>query len=371
MFPQNAVIRSSVMPASTWMLFGQSLLERNIRLLRQAGAKRVYLELNETDMQFFEKKVRRHVAPLQGIEIVTGKSSTSEYLLIAANQFILFPAFSAPERNFTDTNGILEPIARDDQHEVRDDADLAALRKLAIEVIRTGSGGKIAQKINKRVSIPLSLLLSRMRVIPNVITFVNFLMGALSICLIAAGGHMEQAAGGILVQVCSIVDGCDGEVARMTTRFSKLGGLFDTVSDQMLAVALILVALSKVYVNYSPMVFILTMTGLIGGVAVMFCIIIYFMRRYSESMSMASFNREFIDVLPQTDYLARAMRYLQYLTRKELYSMCVCVFCLFNAIHVYAVAFAVIVAVGVLLMLILAFRFFPGMKRVQKQGEDL
>jgi len=354
------------MPASKWRLFGQSLLERNIRLLGQAGVKRIYLDLNDTDMDFFEKKVRRHVAPLPGIEIVTGKSNLKEYILFSANQFMLFPAFSALDKNFSEKNGILEPVARDDQHEVSDDADFTALRKLAIEVIRTGSGGKIAQNINKRISIPLSLLLSRMRVIPNVITFVNFLMGALSIYLIAVGGHMQQAAGGILVQACSIADGCDGEVARMTTRFSKLGGLFDTVSDQMLAVALIIVALSKVYINYSPLVFILTMTGLIGGVAVMFVIIIYFMRRYSESMSMASFNREFIDVLPPADCLARAMRYLQYLTRKELYSMCVCVFCLFNSIHVYAVVFSVFSVVGVVLMLILAFRFFPGMKRVER-----
>jgi len=366
MFPQNAEIRSSAIPASKWRLFGQSLLERNIRLLRQAGAKRIFLDLNESDMQFFEKKVRRHVAPLSGIEIVTGRCSHSEYLSMTANQFILFAAFSDPDGNFTTKDGILEPVARDVQHEVRDDADFIALRKYAIEVIRTGSGGKIAQNINKRISIPMSLVLARFRVIPNVITFVNFLMGALSIYLIAAGGHMEQAAGGILVQACSVVDGCDGEVARMTTRFSKLGGLFDTVSDQMLAVALIITALSKVFINYSTAVFILTMTVLVGGVAVMFAIIIYFMRRYSESMSMASFNREFIDVLPQTDYLARATRYLQYLTRKELYSMFVCVFCLFNAIHVYAVVFAVKVAVGVLLMFVLALRYFPGMKRVQR-----
>lgn len=366
MFPQNAEIRSSVIPASRWRLFGQSLLERNIRLLRQSGVKRIYLDLNDSDMQFFEKEVRRHVAHLSGIEIVPGKSNMSEYLLVPVNQFMLFSAFSAPDKNFILKNGILEPVTREDQHEVSDDDDFTALRKLAIEVIRTGSGGKIAQNINKRVSIPMSLLLARMRVIPNVITFVNFLLGVLSIYLITTGGHAGQAAGGILVQACSIIDGCDGEVARMTTRFSKLGGLFDTLSDQLLAVALILTALSKVYINYSPLVFTLTMAGLVGGVAIMFGIIIYFMRRYSESMSFASYNREFIDILPQDDYLARAMRYLQYLTRKELYSMFVCVFCLFNAIHAYAVAFAVIIAVGVLLMLILAFRFFPGMKRVER-----
>lgn len=366
MIPQNAEIRSSDTPVSTWKLFGQSLLERNIRLLRQAGVKRIYLDLNETDMQFFEKKVRRHVAPLSEIEIVTGRSGVKEYLLLPANQFMLFSAFSSPDTNFTETNGVVEPVTGDNQHEVRDDADFAALRKLAIEVIRTGSGGKIAQNINKRISIPISLLLSRMRVIPNVITLINFLMGAVSVYLIAAGGHVEQAAGGILVQACSIIDGCDGEVARMTTRFSKLGGLLDTASDQMLAVALILVALTKVYMSYSMMVFVLTMAGLIGGVAVMFGIIIYFMRRYSQSMSFASIAREFIDVLPQTDPLAAAMRYLQYLTRKELYSMFVCVFSLFNAIHLYTVIFSVFTVVGAVLMLILAFRFFPGMKRVER-----
>ncbi len=366
MFPRDAVIRSSAVPASRWKLFGQSLLERNIRLLRQAGAKRIYLELNDSDMRFFDKKVRRHVAPLSGIEIVAGPGSLHEYTLIKANHFILFSSFSGLDKNFTEKNGILEPVERDDLREVADEADFNRMRKLAIEAIRTGSGGKIAQNINKRISIPVSLMLARLRVIPNVITFVNFLLGAVSIYLIATGGHIGQAAGGTLVQACSIIDGCDGEVARMTTRFSKLGGLFDTLSDQTLAVALIAVALSKVYINYPPVVFILTLTGLVSGVAIMFAIIIFFMRRYSESMSLASFNREFIDVLPETDYLARAMRYLQYLTRKELYSICIFVFCLFAAIHVYTVVFSIITFVGAFLMLVLAFRFFPGMKRVER-----
>ena len=90
MFPQNAEIRSSVIPASRWRLFGQSLPERNIRLLWQSGVKRIYLDLNDFDMQFFEKEVRRHVAHLSGIEIDPGKSNMSEYVLVAVSQFRLF-----------------------------------------------------------------------------------------------------------------------------------------------------------------------------------------------------------------------------------------------------------------------------------------
>jgi len=366
MIPAQAVITSSAVPASRWRLFGQSLLERNIRQLVQSGVNRIHLELNEADRLFFEQAVYKHVRSLSAEFISSGSPEPGGYISIQANHFILFRAFSDFENSFTSANGVFFPLKKADQYVIEESGDFIEARKLAIEVIRTGSGGAIAQNVNKRISIPVSLLLARLRVLPNVITVANFFLGALSIVLIAWGGHMQQAAGGILVQLCSIIDGCDGEVARMTTRFSRLGGLLDTLSDQMLAVALITVSLVKVYTNYSAGVFIFAMTGLLGGVAVMFAIIIFFMRRYSESMSMASFNREFIDILPETDYLAGAMRYLQYLTRKELYSMFVCLFCLFGAIQVYAVAFAVIVSVGVFLMLILAIRYFPGMERVER-----
>lgn len=363
---KDALIRSSSTPASRWELFGQSLLERNIRILRQAGIKRIHLDLNAEDNDFYQNHVRKHVISLTGIEIIAGNADKKNYLLLSANHFIMFNAFSDFGKNFESRKNVTQPLNKSDQFVINNDNDFLNAKNTAVEVIRTGSGGKIAQNVNKRISIPLSLIFARFRVLPNIITITNFFLGALSIVLISSNSHLYQAIGGILVQTCSIVDGCDGEVARMTTRFSKLGGILDTVSDQMLAVALITVSVIKVYIHFSPVIFWINMIGVVGGVACMMGIIIFFMRRYTESMSFASYNREFLDLLPDTDPLARSMRYLQYLARKELYSIMVCLFCLFGALHYYMLFFTLVAVIGTTLMIILGFKYFPGLKRVKR-----
>ncbi len=365
MFPTEAVIRSSASPAFRWKLFGQSLLERNIRLLRQAGATRIYLDLNETDLQFYETNVKKHITPLPGIEIIYGSGTPEKHILLSTNHFILFSSYSTLEENFIFLNNIYQPVRKGNQFIIEDNIDFSNARKIAIEVIRTGSGGKLAQNINKRISIPISLILARLRVLPNIITVVNFFFGVAAVVLIASGQHLNQAIGGILVQTCSIVDGCDGEVARMTTRFSKIGGFLDSLSDNLLAAALIIVATTKVYTNFSHLVFWINIISVIAGVAIMATIITYFMRRYTNSMSYASYIREFLDTLPQSDYLASAMRYLQYLARKELYSMLVCIFCLFGALQYYMLFFTLVGIFGALFMLILSIRYFPKLERIK------
>lgn len=365
MLPVTAVIQSSEVPSYRWILFGQSLLERNIRLLVQAGFRTIHLDLNESDMQFYNSKIKKYTGRFKDIQFIPGGTEKGKVLVIPANQFIMFGTFAKFDENFVTANGVYIPVKKMNQYEIKNNTDYANAKKFAIEVIRTGSGGKIAQNINKRISIPLSLLMARLRVLPNAITIFNFFLGVTSIVLILTDSHMMQAAGGILVQLCSIIDGCDGEVARMTTRFSKLGGIMDTVSDQFLAVALILSASYKVYINFPLAVFIINVITVVGGVALMMGIIIYFMRRYTESMSFASYNREFLDILPQHDRLPRAMHYLQYLARKELYSIMVCGFCLFGALHYYMLFFTLVAGIGAVLQFVTAYIYFPQLKQLK------
>ena len=46
------------------------------------------------------------------------------------------------------------------------------------------------------------------------------------------GGYPALAIGGMLAQLASIVDGCDGEIARLKHSQSEFGGWFDAVLDR-------------------------------------------------------------------------------------------------------------------------------------------
>ncbi|MBI5624134.1 MAG: CDP-alcohol phosphatidyltransferase family protein [Elusimicrobia bacterium] len=99
--------------------------------------------------------------------------------------------------------------------------------------------GYIAQ-LDRRISIPISKLLVRTPVTPNQITASALVLGLLGSWLIATGVHSWQVAGALILWFCVILDGCDGEVARLKLLMSPGGGRFDIITDNIVHVALFL-----------------------------------------------------------------------------------------------------------------------------------
>jgi len=50
--------------------------------------------------------------------------------------------------------------------------------------------------------------------------------------LFFSGGYINLVIGGILAQLASIIDGCDGEIARLKFQVTEFGGWFDAVLDR-------------------------------------------------------------------------------------------------------------------------------------------
>lgn len=46
------------------------------------------------------------------------------------------------------------------------------------------------------------------------------------------GGYINLMIGGILAQISSVIDGCDGEIARLKFKDTEFGGWFDAVLDR-------------------------------------------------------------------------------------------------------------------------------------------
>ena len=58
-------------------------------------------------------------------------------------------------------------------------------------------------------------------------------VGLLSGWLEGRGGYRNAVLGAFLFELASIIDGCDGENARLTFRSSKLGGTLDVTGDAL------------------------------------------------------------------------------------------------------------------------------------------
>jgi len=92
--------------------------------------------------------------------------------------------------------------------------------------------GPVARYLNRPISRRISRHLVKSNVTPNQISLFSFLCSLLAAGLFALGGYPALLLGGVLAQFASIIDGCDGEVARLKYQSSDFGGWFDAVLDR-------------------------------------------------------------------------------------------------------------------------------------------
>ena len=98
--------------------------------------------------------------------------------------------------------------------------------------------GYIARVINRPISRNLTELLVKTSVTPNTITVLSFLICCAGAYLFSFGEYGWTLFAGVLIQLASITDGCDGEIARLKFQSSRFGAWFDTILDRYADVAI-------------------------------------------------------------------------------------------------------------------------------------
>ena len=92
--------------------------------------------------------------------------------------------------------------------------------------------GPVARWLNRPISTRLSKVLVNFNITPNQISFFSFALSMIAAGLFALGNYWFLVFGGIIAQFASIIDGSDGEVARLKYLSSDYGGWFDAVLDR-------------------------------------------------------------------------------------------------------------------------------------------
>ena len=121
------------------------------------------------------------------------------------------------------------------------DVDNPSMRKEAekrlVKTLVKKTDGWVSTNINRVFSTRTSMFLSKFNTSPNAVTTFVFFFTLYGAYLVASGEYMKIAIGALIFQIASILDGCDGELARLMYKGSKFGAWFDTITDNIRYIA--------------------------------------------------------------------------------------------------------------------------------------
>jgi phosphatidylglycerophosphate synthase len=146
-----------------------------------------------------------------------------------------FPAGDAPRQDAEwppERIASAVPAADEAWTPVRDAAEARAAEDRLFDALGKPTDGFLS-RFDRRVSTTLSRRLARTAVTPNQITWASIAVGLAGALAIAAPGRGICVAGTLLVWLSAILDGCDGEIARVKLLSSPAGARLDLFGDHV------------------------------------------------------------------------------------------------------------------------------------------
>lgn len=117
--------------------------------------------------------------------------------------------------------------------EVVDGKSAREAERRLFRALRKPEDGWTSRHLNRYLSLGLSRWLVRTPLTPNTVSLGILAIGLCGAWLASRGGFQHLLAGACLFQAQSVLDGCDGEMSRVTYRTSLRGQWLDTVGDDL------------------------------------------------------------------------------------------------------------------------------------------
>lgn len=115
-------------------------------------------------------------------------------------------------------------------------ADTAQSAKAAAKVLYSRLGnpkdGYIA-RFDRALSVPLTRLMLPFPITPNGVTTASLLVGLWGAWELAGPSWERHFFGAVLLWLCALLDGCDGEIARLKHMSSPSGAAYDVAADHV------------------------------------------------------------------------------------------------------------------------------------------
>src|SRR5262249_53932657 len=201
-------------------------------------------------------------------------------------------------RTFSEAELPLDPRGR---YPVVSRSDVAGAETWLLRSLIKTREGFMSRHFERRISLALTRRLSTTSITPNAMTLVSVTIGLASAPFFLSSLPAWQLAGALIFLSHSILDGCDGELARLKFLHSRLGALLDFWGDNLVHVAVF----SCIAIGWSldvgaawPLV--------IGGIACLATLAsagVMFERTAQDRASNGSAGARLIDRLANRDFI--------------------------------------------------------------------
>jgi phosphatidylglycerophosphate synthase len=185
----------------------------------------------------------------------------------------------------------------------------AAERALFARLGRSGDGW-FTRHVDRRFSRALTRVLLPTGVAPNLVTLVSITIGIVGGCCFALGSPTAAMVGALLFLASTIIDGCDGELARLTFRESTFGARLDILGDNLVHLFLFGgIAIGLYRRSVDPAIAVLGVVLVIGVCVAMAAVYLCLVRREATRPQQVLFDtfasREFAYLLVVLTFVDR------------------------------------------------------------------
>ena len=190
--------------------------------------------------------------------------------------------------------------------------------KILFSSVGKTATGWISRNINSKFSLPTSSILVRTPLTPNMISVLINIIGILSGPFLAFG---HPVLGALFMHLATILDRCDGEVARVKLMETKKGQWVDTISDQFTVFSFFIGLTIGYYRLTESMVPVVL--GLFNLSVFIFFLIwaFYYLKNYTSSGSLVSYFTVDKYDSEKSSIVRRFILFLRPMSRRNFYSL--------------------------------------------------
>lgn len=145
-------------------------------------------------------------------------------------------------------------------------AHIAAAECQLLQRLGRQDESPIVSRVNRALSRHITRQLMHTSITPNQITVASAFIGLCGAFLLAQPSQLWQVCGGLLFLCSTIIDGCDGEIARLTFQESAFGAKFDIVMDNVVHLFLFPSMAIGLYRQYEAPLYLILGGLAVGGV---------------------------------------------------------------------------------------------------------